>query len=119
MFQIEPCGLSLGPGFAFLRPIPPTSNALPWRRPIGNLHFDPSTRPPAMAGGHPLGIPPENRGPVLSKRSESKDVEDGATGLPAGLHPSRIPVPRPRITITLTVGFPTTGFPCQRALSEL
>ncbi|MBI2366080.1 MAG: DNA polymerase III subunit gamma/tau [Deltaproteobacteria bacterium] len=47
---------------------------------------DPSTQAPAMAGGHALGIPPENRGPVLSKRSESKGVESGASGLPGGLH---------------------------------
>jgi hypothetical protein len=37
--------------------------------------LDPSTRPPAMAGGHYLGIPPENRG-----------VGSGAPGLPGGLH---------------------------------
>jgi len=35
--------------------------------------FDPLTRPPAVAEGHSLGIPPENRG-----------VEGGARGLPGG-----------------------------------
>ena len=33
----------------------------------------PSTRPPAMAQGHSLGIPPGSRGTVLSEQSESKD----------------------------------------------
>ena len=35
---------------------------------LGDLlrFVDPSTRAPAMAGGHSLGIPPENRGVVLS-----------------------------------------------------
>ena len=40
----------------------------------------------ARVGGHSLGIPPENRGPVLSKRSESKGVESGDPGLHGGLH---------------------------------
>jgi NADH-quinone oxidoreductase subunit M len=46
----------------------------------------PSTRPPAMAGGHSLGILPENRGVVLSERSESKGEGSGAPGLPGRLH---------------------------------
>jgi len=33
-------------------------------------------------GGHSLGIPPENRGVVLSERSESKGDGDSAPGLP-------------------------------------
>jgi hypothetical protein len=48
--------------------------------------IDPSTGPPAMAGGHSLGIAPENRGVVLSERRESKDDGSGAPGLPGGLH---------------------------------
>ena len=48
--------------------------------------IDPSTRAPAMAGGHSLGIPPENRGVVLSERSGSKDDGSGAPGLPGMLH---------------------------------
>ncbi|MBI2532578.1 MAG: DNA polymerase III subunit alpha [Deltaproteobacteria bacterium] len=47
---------------------------------------DPSTRAPAMGGGRSLGISPENRGVALSERSESKDGESGAPGLPGGLH---------------------------------
>ena len=51
------------------------------------LHdFDPSTRAPAMDGDHSLGVPPENRGVVLSERSESKDDAPNAPGLPGGLH---------------------------------
>ena len=37
---------------------------------------------PDMAGGHSLGIPPENRGVVLSERSKSKGDAGGALGLP-------------------------------------
>jgi len=48
--------------------------------------LDPSTRSPAMAGDHSLGIPPGNRGVVLSERSESKGDVSGAPGLPVGLH---------------------------------
>ncbi len=48
---------------------------------------DPSTRAPA--GDHSLGIPPENRGVVLSERSESKGDVGGAPGLPAGLYAER------------------------------
>ncbi|MBI2366000.1 MAG: DNA polymerase III subunit alpha, partial [Deltaproteobacteria bacterium] len=47
---------------------------------------DPSTRAPAMGGGRSLGISPENRGVAVSERSESKDGESGAPGLPGGLH---------------------------------
>ena len=36
--------------------------------------YDPSTRPPAIAGGHSLGVPPGNRG-----------VESGVPGLPRRL----------------------------------
>src|SRR3990172_1756294 len=50
--------------------------------------FDPSTRAPAMAGDHSLGIPPENRGVVLSERSESKGDGGGAPGLPGGAPPA-------------------------------
>ena len=48
--------------------------------------YDPSTRAPVIAGGHSLGVPPRNRGPVLSKRSESKGIENSAPGLPRRLH---------------------------------
>ena len=48
--------------------------------------IDPSTRAPATAGGHSLGIPPETRGVVLSERSESKDLGSGVPGLPGWLH---------------------------------
>jgi 3-deoxy-D-manno-octulosonic-acid transferase len=51
-----------------------------------NGRLDPSTRTPAMAGGQSLGIPPENRGVVLSERSESKGDGSGAPGLLGGLH---------------------------------
>ena len=54
-----------------------------------HVWLDPSTRVPAMAGSHSLGIPPENRGVVLSERSESKDDGSGAPGLPGGLHDGR------------------------------
>jgi len=37
--------------------------------------YDPSTQPPAIAGGHSLGVPPGNRG-----------LESGAPGLPRTLH---------------------------------
>jgi secondary thiamine-phosphate synthase enzyme len=50
------------------------------------LDFDPSTRAPGMAGSHSLGIPPANRGVVLSERSESKDNASGASRLRVGLH---------------------------------
>jgi len=40
-----------------------------------------------MAGTHSLGIPPENRGVVLSERSESKGDGRGAPGL-RGVHKS-------------------------------
>ena len=46
--------------------------------------IDPSTRAPAMAGRPSLGIPPENRGVVLSERSESKGDGSCAAGLPGG-----------------------------------
>ena len=51
---------------------------------FGNIivEIDPST----PARGHPLGIPPENRGVVLSERSESKDHGRGAPGLAGRLH---------------------------------
>jgi DNA polymerase-3 subunit alpha len=51
-----------------------------------NGNGDPSTRAPAMAGGHSLGIPPGSRGVVLSERSESKGDGTVASGLPGGLH---------------------------------
>lgn len=54
--------------------------------PGGGGQSDPSTRAPAQAGGHSLGIPRENRGVVLSEQSESKGDESGAPGLPEGLH---------------------------------
>ena len=46
--------------------------------------LDPSTRGPGHGRGHSLGIPPENRGVVLSERSESKGDAGGAPGLPGG-----------------------------------
>ena len=49
--------------------------------------YDPSTRPSARTEGRSLGIPPENRGVVLSERSESKD-ERSAAGLLTELHKS-------------------------------
>lgn len=42
---------------------------------LEQVEIDPSTRAPAMAGGHSLGIPPQSRG-----------VGSGAPGLPGGLH---------------------------------
>ena len=51
-----------------------------------NGRLDPSTRTPAMAGVQSLGIPPENRGVVLSERSESKGDGSGAPSLLGGLH---------------------------------
>ncbi len=54
------------------------------------MNFDPSTRAPAMAGCYSLGIPPENRGVVLSERSESKGGGRGAPGLPVGLHKEKL-----------------------------
>jgi 2-polyprenyl-6-methoxyphenol hydroxylase-like FAD-dependent oxidoreductase len=74
---------------------PPTDDPetyVPTARPgsrAPHVWLDPSTRPPAMAGGHSLGIPPENRGVVLSERSESKDDGSGARGKPGGLHDGR------------------------------
>ena len=56
-------------------------------------HYDPSTRAPALAGGHSLGISPENRGVVLSERSESKDNGGAAPGLPGGRASRRAPAP--------------------------
>jgi len=55
----------------------------------GQCKTDPSTRPPATAGGHSLGVPPDHRGVVLSERSESKDGASGAPGLPGGAPPAR------------------------------
>ena len=61
----------------------------------GCCSFDPSTRAPAsldfardqLAGGASLGMSPHTRrGVVLSERSESKDDDNGAPGLPGGLH---------------------------------
>lgn len=46
--------------------------------------IDPSTRPPALAGGGSLGIAPASRGVVLSERSESKGDGTGTPGLPGG-----------------------------------
>jgi len=51
-----------------------------------NGRLDSSTRTPAMAGVHSLGIPPDNRGVVLSERSESKGDGTGAPSLIGGLH---------------------------------
>ena len=48
--------------------------------------IDPSTRSPAMAWEHSLGIAPDNRGVVLSERSESKDLGSGVPGLPRGIN---------------------------------
>ncbi len=48
--------------------------------------IDPSTRAPATVWEHSLGIAPDNRGVVLSERSESKDLGSGVPGLPGGLH---------------------------------
>jgi N-carbamoylputrescine amidase len=53
--------------------------------PLQSRFIDPSTRSPAMTGNASLGIPPENRGVVLSERSESKDDGNGTPGLPGGL----------------------------------
>ena len=49
--------------------------------------YGPSTRPSVKTEGRSLGIPPENRGVVLSERSESKD-ERIAAGLPTELYRS-------------------------------
>jgi len=61
---------------------------------------DPSTWAPAMAGGHSLVTPPENRGVVLSERSESKGDGSGASGLAAGLHNKKKPTQRDRRSLT-------------------
>ena len=55
--------------------------------------LDPSTRASAVAGGRSLGISPENRGVVLSERSESKDNGGAAPGLPGGRTSRRAPAP--------------------------
>ncbi len=47
---------------------------------------DPSTWPPATAGGRSLGIPPGNHGVALSERSESNDSESDPPDSPGGLH---------------------------------
>ena len=49
-----------------------------------------------MAGGHSLGIPPENQGVVLSERSESKGNGGGPPGLDRGTAPSQFILSLPR-----------------------
>ena len=56
-------------------------------------HYDPSTRVPGLAEGHSLGVLPENRGVVLSERSESKGNGGGTPGLPGGRAPRRAAAP--------------------------
>jgi len=96
--EVSGLAVAIGPGsFTGLRIGLSTVKGLAygWRIPVVGVSTllaqaarvgDPSTRAPAVAGGHSLGIPPENGGPVLSKRSESKGVESGGSGLDRGLH---------------------------------
>lgn len=68
----------------------------------GQCKTAPATRPPATGGRHSRGVPPDHRGVGLSERgstsspsrgisggSESKDLANGAPGLPAGPPPAR------------------------------
>ncbi len=109
--EVSGIALSIGPGsFTGLRIGLSTVKGLAygWGIPVVGVSTllaqaarvgDPSTRTLAAAGGHSLGIPPENRGVVLSERgstgspprgrsrgSESKGVESGDSGLDGGLH---------------------------------
>jgi hypothetical protein len=52
------------------------------------VDFDPSTRAPAMAGTHSLGIPPENRGVVLRASEASRRATDVVPRACGELHKS-------------------------------
>jgi hypothetical protein len=64
-----------------------------------------------MAGSDSLGIPPDNRGIVLSERSESKVDGGGAPGLPGGLHkPNRFAALPERVEFSGEPQYTKTAF---------